>query len=89
MLVTAVCPGFTYSEFHDVTGTRRMMNRMPRWMWMSAADVARQGYDGMIAGEVVVVTGRLNSAIATLVRILPQRLVIGVGRRIGRSYRKA
>jgi len=89
VLVTAVCPGFTYSEFHDVTGTRRMMNRMPRWMWMSAADVARQGYDGMIAGEVVVVTGRLNSAIATLVRILPQRLVIGVGRRIGRSYRKA
>jgi uncharacterized protein len=89
VLVTALCPGFTYSEFHDVTGTRRMMNRMPRWMWMSAADVARHGYTGVMAGQVVVVTGRLNSAIATLVRILPQRLVAGAGRRIGRSYRKA
>jgi uncharacterized protein len=89
VLVTALCPGFTYSEFHDVTRTRAMMNRMPRWMWMSAADVARQGYAAVMAGEPVVVTGRVNSAIATLVRILPQRLVVGVGRRIGRSYRKA
>lgn len=89
VLVTALCPGFTYSEFHDVTGTRAKMNRMPRWMWLSAAAVARQGYDAVMAGESVVVTGRLNSAIATLVRILPQRLVVAVGRRIGRSYRKA
>jgi short-subunit dehydrogenase len=89
VLVTALCPGFTYSEFHDVTRTRAMMNKMPRWMWMTAADVARQGYDAVMSGETVVVTGRLNSAIATLVRILPQRLVVGVGRRIGRSYRKA
>lgn len=88
VLVTALCPGFTYSEFHDVTGTRAMMNRMPGWMWMSAPEVARRGYDAVMAGEPLLVTGRINSAIATLVRVLPQRLVIGVGRRIGRSYRK-
>jgi len=89
VLVTALCPGFTYSEFHDVTGTRAMMKRMPGWMWMSAPAVARRGYDAVMSGESIVVTGRLNSVIATLVRILPQRLVVGVGRRIGRSYRKA
>jgi uncharacterized protein len=89
VLVTALCPGFTYSEFHDVTGTRAMMNRMPGWMWLSAADVARRGYDAVMAGEPVVVPGRINSAIATLVRMLPQRLVVGIGRQIGKSYRKA
>jgi len=89
VLVTALCPGFTFSEFHDVTGTRAMMDRMPGWMWMSAAAVARQGYDAVMQGDAVVVTGRLNSTIATLVRILPQRLVVGLGRRIGREYRKA
>jgi uncharacterized protein len=89
VLVSAICPGFTYSEFHDVTGTRAMMNRMPGFMWMTASDVARKGYDAVMAGEPVIVTGRLNAAIATLVRILPQRLVIGLGRWIGRSYRKA
>jgi hypothetical protein len=41
-----------------------------------------------MAGKSVVVTGRVNAAIATLVRMLPQRLVIGVGRRIGRQYRQ-
>ena len=28
--VTAVCPGFTYSEFHDVTGTRDQMGSVPK-----------------------------------------------------------
>jgi len=88
VLVTAVCPGFTHSEFHDVTGTRAQMNRLPRFMWMSAADVARQGYDAVMAGEPIVVTGRVNSAIATLVRIMPQWIVARVGRGIGPSYRK-
>ena len=51
VLVTAVCPGFTYSEFHDVTGTRAAVNRMPGFMWMSAADVARQGYKAVMAAS--------------------------------------
>jgi short-subunit dehydrogenase len=87
--VTSLCPGFTWSEFHDVTGTRSMMSRMPGWMWMTAPDVARQGYDAVMADRPLLVTGRVNSTIATLVRVLPQRLVIAVGRRIGREYRKA
>ena len=86
--VTAVCPGFTFSEFHDVTGTRAAMNRLPRFMWMDAAEVAKQGHAAVMAGKPIIVTGRVNSAIATLVRILPQRLVVGAGRRIGRSYRR-
>ena len=32
----ALCPGFTYSEFHDVTGSREMMSKLPKWMWMDA-----------------------------------------------------
>ena len=88
VFVTAVCPGFTFSEFHDVTGTRAKMNRLPAFMWQSSPDVARQGYDAVMAGESAVVTGRINAAIATLVRILPQRVVVGVGRRIGRQYRR-
>ena len=88
VFVTAVCPGFTYSEFHDVTGTRAMVKRLPAFMWLSSADVARQGYDAVMAGRSLVITGRVNAAIATLVRILPQRLVMGVGRRMGRAYRR-
>ena len=88
VFVTAVCPGFTFSEFHDVTGTRAQMKKLPGFMWLSSTDVARQGYHAVMTGKSVVVTGRINSAIATLVRILPQGLVIGIGRRMGRQYRK-
>ena len=37
---TALCPGFTYSEFHDVTGTRQQMRGLPTAMWMDAGAVA-------------------------------------------------
>ena len=86
--VTALCPGFTLSEFHDVMGTRASVSHLPRFMWMDAATVARQGYTGVMAGEPLVINGRVNRAIATLIRILPQWLVVGIGRRIGRLYRK-
>ena len=88
VFVTVVCPGFTHSEFHDVTGTRESVNRLPAFMWLSSADVARLGYDAAMAGQSIAITGRVNTIIATLVRILPQRLVIGLGRRIGRGYRR-
>ena len=46
--VTAVCPGFTLSEFHDVTGTRAQVSKLPAWMWMDASTVARQGFDAVM-----------------------------------------
>jgi uncharacterized protein len=87
--VTAVCPGFTYSEFHDVTGTRQKVSQLPRWMWMDAPTVARQGYDAVMAGLPIYVNGRVNRGIALLCRYVPQRIVNAIGRSVGRSYRKA
>jgi uncharacterized protein len=86
--VTALCPGFTFSEFHDVLGTREMMSRLPPFMWMDSPTVARQGYDAVMAGKPVHVTGLVNSGIATLVRMLPYGIVAAVNRRISGSYRK-
>ena len=86
--VTAVCPGFTRSEFHDVNGTREQMNKLPSWFWLEAETVARVGFDAVEAGVPVCVIGRLNRAIALAVRYVPGWIVNAVGRRMGRSYRK-
>jgi short-subunit dehydrogenase len=86
--VTALCPGFTLSEFHDVTGTRATVSKMPSFVWMDAASVAREGYDAAIAGKSVHVTGRVNRTIALLTRLLPQRLVVAANRRASRRYRQ-
>jgi short-subunit dehydrogenase len=86
--VTALCPGFTLSEFHDVTGTREQMRGLPSWMWLDAATVARQGYDAVTAGEPIRITGGWNKTVALAVRYVPQWLVQLVSRRMARSYRK-
>jgi uncharacterized protein len=86
--VTALCPGFTLSEFHDVTGTRQQMNRLPRWLWLDAGTVAQQGFDAVMAGVPVYINGRVNRTIRTLVRYMPEWIVRGVSRTFGKSYRK-
>jgi len=87
--VTALCPGFTRSEFHDITGTRAKVAQLPPWMWMDAAAVARHGFDAVSAGIPVYVTGRINRVIALFARILPQRLLVAAGRRVAGRYRQS
>jgi uncharacterized protein len=86
--VTALCPGFTFSEFHDVNRTRAIVSRMPGFMWMDADAVAQQGYHAVMAGKVVHVTGRVNTAIATLARLLPHRASYALNRRASSRYRE-
>ena len=70
--VTALCPGFTYSEFHDVNGTReRVSQSLPEWMWMGADEVAAAGYEAAEANRAVCVTGAPNKAIAAFAKVIP------------------
>lgn len=85
--VCAVCPGFTWSEFHDVVGSREQVSRLPKWMWMTAEDVAREGLDALDRGEIVHVTGRANRAIKALVKLLPDRLALHLVQRRSRDFR--
>ena len=86
--VTALCPGFTLSEFHDVTGTRDRVSTLPSWLWMDAPTVARQGYEAVMAGTPIYINGRVNRTIVQLCRYLPIGLIGAAGRKLGRSYRK-
>lgn len=55
--VTALCPGFTYSEFHDVNGMRSRVSKLPRWLWLTADAVAQQGIDAVERGQMRCVPG--------------------------------
>ena len=79
--VTAICPGLTYTEYHDVIGTRASVSKdYPGFMWMTAEEVARQGYQAVMAGKPVCVPGRLNSFCAGLMRLVPERLMMRAAR---------
>jgi uncharacterized protein len=86
--VTALCPGFTLSEFHDVTGTRDQIDKLPRWLVMDAKTVARQGYEAVMTGMPIYINGRVYRTIAVLVRFVPLSIVTAVGRLVGKAYRK-
>lgn len=86
--VTAVCPGFTYSEFHDVTGTRDKMNKMPAMLWLRAPEVARDGYNAVMRGDPVVVNGWIYRFLVWLTGALPRSLSRWVSGSAGRRYRK-
>jgi uncharacterized protein len=84
--VTALCPGFTYSEFHDVTGTRGKMT-VPEGMWLQADAVARAGIDGNERGDVVVVPGWRYRLLHALIRHLPERMRLKLMARNSRRFR--
>ncbi len=88
--VSALCPGFTYSEFHDVLGIRDQVSQMPAWMWMDAPEVVRYGIDSVMRDKprLVAVPGRANRFIAMLSRKLPLKTTQGMTQRQSRRWRK-
>jgi short-subunit dehydrogenase len=86
--VCALCPGFTWSEFHDVTGTRALVGKLPRFMWQDAATVVREGIAAVERGDAVRVTGRVNRAIKALAKLTPDRLALWLSARESKRYRQ-
>lgn len=87
--VCALCPGFTRSEFHDVTGTRALMNKLPGFMWQSAEAVVAEGIDAVERGEAVRVTGHVNRFIKSAFKLMPDQLALRLSARQARRYRQA
>lgn len=85
--VSALCPGFTFSEFHDVTGTRPLVSKMPSFMWQRAEDVVQEGIEAVERGEAVHVTGRFNRTVKGLFKLMPDRLALKMSAKQSKRYR--
>lgn len=59
VLVTALCPGFTHTEFHEVAGMMAEKSSSPKWIWYDASTVVSDGLYGCERGNAVVISGRL------------------------------
>lgn len=76
--ITALCPGFTYTEFHDVNGMRPSMKKLPDYMWLDAKTVAQIGFDAVEANKAIIVSGMVNNLIAAFVKIIPSSLALRI-----------
>jgi uncharacterized protein len=90
LCIQALCPGFTYSEFHDVVGTRDIVAKMPDYMWMNADDVVAISlhHFGRPGAPVMLVPGRWNRFLAMLSRKLPYRMAFALVRKRSGSFRR-
>ncbi|MFP4520209.1 MAG: SDR family NAD(P)-dependent oxidoreductase [Oceanicaulis sp.] len=82
--VTAVAPGYTLSEFHDVNGARATVNALPSYWMLSAKEVAETGYDAVERGVPLRVPGAWYKTLVAIARVLPDP----VGRALMRRQEK-
>ncbi len=65
--VTALCPGFTRTEFHQRASMD--MKRLPKFMWLDADALVTQGWRDAQRGRRVSVPGRQYKAIRYLLKL--------------------
>jgi len=88
VFVSALCPGFTYTEFHDVNGTREGLNKLPDFMMMQADKCVKLGVEALERNQAVYIPGRINNFLAMLARLLPRKLTQRLMARNSDKFRK-
>ena len=79
--VTALCPGFTHTSFHERMGLAPGREGVPALLWLDAPRVVRTGLRDAALGRAVSVPSLRYKLIVALTRVLPSRLTSGIARR--------
>jgi len=74
--VTALCPGFTHTDFHASEKLTRMKRSSPRFIWYDADVVVREGLRALEKGRAVYISGRLYRFAIPILRLPPSRWLI-------------
>lgn len=74
----ALCPGYTRTEFHERAGIN--MSATPRWMWLQADEVARDGLRDLRKGKLVSVPDWKYKLAVFGMRHAPRRLLQAAAR---------
>ena len=68
---TAVCPGYTVTNFHTASGVQEEMDSVPSFLKKSAKRIAKEGVDAMLKGKKVSVPTKTWKIIVLLLKIIP------------------
>jgi len=79
--VTAVCPGFVHTNFHERLGLPRGQEGIPAVLWLNAETVVRESLRDLGRGKSVSVPSLRYKAARRLLPLLPDRLAAGIGQR--------
>lgn len=79
--VTALCPGFTHTRFHEQMGLEPGREGVPAIGWLHAKDVVREGLRDAARGKSVSIPSLRYKLVVVLTKMLPPSLTARVARR--------
>ncbi len=74
IFATAVCPGYTITNFHTASGVQKEMDQVPRFMKKSAERVAKEAIEATLKGKKVCVPTKTFKLIVFLLKVVPKGL---------------
>lgn len=79
--VTALCPGFTHTSFHERMGLAVGEEGVPGFLWLDAPSVVRTGLRDAALGRAVSIPSLRYKVVVAVAGLLPQSLTSAVARR--------
>ncbi len=83
--VSALCPGFTRTEFH--ARGKMKMSGLPDYMWTAVDQVVAKSWRYVKAGKVICIPGWQYMLLSSIARIAPRPVVRKLGIKIRRKQR--
>jgi short-subunit dehydrogenase len=83
--ISALCPGFTRTEFHE-RGKMRMSG-LPNFMWLTSDQVVAKSWRYVNANKVVCIPGWQYLILSAIARTAPRPLVRKLGMNVRRKQR--
>ena len=83
--VSALCPGPTTTEFAAVAGMSNHKLFKQRGLTMSSPVVARQGWEGLLAGRRIIVPGLRNRILTQSLRFTPRAVAARISASLNAS----
>jgi len=75
--ISALCPGFTHTEFHQ--RGKMKMSGLPNFMWLEADQVVAKSWQAAMAGKAICIPGWQYKTLSTIARFGPRPLVRKLG----------
>lgn len=80
--ISALCPGFTRTEFHQ--RGRMSMKGLPAFMWLNSDALVAKAWSDALKGKAVSIPGWQYQLLVFVIQLLPRSIV----RKVGMSMRK-
>jgi len=84
--VSALCPGFTRTEFHQ--RGKMSMKGLPNFMWLNSDRLVEQSWRDALKGKAVSVPGWQYKLLVLIVETMPRSIVRKVGMNLRSKQRK-